>query len=204
VELTEEPGRPRNSGSPRARAPSSLIRLIRRRNACRRCSTTDLSLRSRSGVRRDLAAVHGAPRAAGRCICPGVGYKLTHPRHGAAGAGISARRFQRKRADLAGPIPAVNHKLIDAADIAALKAKILASGTVCLGAGFDSVGGGVDVPRIGQARRGERRADSPRAAEGLGSQPAGSTGQGAQGARKASRALLTVLPQAARRFRSPT
>ena len=46
-------------------------------------------------------------------------------------------------------------------------------------AGLDGLGVGVDVPRLRQARRRERRAHSPRAAEGLGGQPAGGTRQGA-------------------------
>ena len=78
------------------------------------------------------------------------------------------------------PIPAVNHPLIDAQDIAALKSKILASGLSVSRAGFDRLGVGVHVPRLRQARRRQRRPHSPGAAEGLGSQPAGPTGQGAQ------------------------
>ena len=81
------------------------------------------------------------------------------------------------------PIPAVDHPLIGEQDIAALKAKILASGLSVSAAGLDGLGVGVDVPRLRQARRRERRAHSPRAAEGLGRQPAGSAGEGASEAR---------------------
>ena len=70
------------------------------------------------------------------------------------------------------PIPAVDHPLIDAQDIAALKGKILASGLSGLAAGLDRLGVGVHLPRLRQARRRERRPHSPRAAEGLGGQPA--------------------------------
>ncbi len=80
------------------------------------------------------------------------------------------------------PIPAVNHKLIDAQDIAALKSKILASGSVRLGAGFHRLGVGVHVPWLRQARRRQRRPDSPGAAKGLASQPACPTGEGAEDA----------------------
>ena len=45
------------------------------------------------------------------------------------------------------------------------------------------MGVGVDLPRLRQARRGQRRAHPPRAAEGLGGQPAGATGEGARNAR---------------------
>ena len=60
------------------------------------------------------------------------------------------------------PIPAVDHPLIDEQDIAALKAKILASGLVGVAAGLDRLGVGLDVPRLRQARRRQRRAHSPR------------------------------------------
>ena len=82
------------------------------------------------------------------------------------------------------PIPAVNHKLIDAQDIAALKSKILASGLSVSRARFDRLGVGVHVPRLRQARRRERRPHSPGAAEGLGSQSAGPTGESAEDARR--------------------
>ena len=76
------------------------------------------------------------------------------------------------------PIPAVDHPLVDEQDIAALKAKILASGLSISAAGHDRLGVGGDLPRQRQARRRQRRAHPPRAAEGLGSQPAGRTGKG--------------------------
>ena len=78
------------------------------------------------------------------------------------------------------PVPAVDHKLIDAQDIAALKAKILASGLSVSGAGFDRLGVGVHLPRLRHARRRQRRPHSSGAAEGLGSQPARPAGEGAQ------------------------
>ncbi len=46
---------------------------------------------------------------------------------------------------------------------------------VRLRAGLDGLGVGLDVPRLRQARRRERGAHPPRAAEGLGGQPAGSS-----------------------------
>jgi len=45
-------------------------------------------------------------------------------------------------------------------------------------AGLDRLGFGIDVPRFRQARRRHRRAHPPRAAEGLGGQPAGSAQDG--------------------------
>jgi catalase-peroxidase len=65
------------------------------------------------------------------------------------------------------PIPAVNHPLIDAQDIAALKAKVLASGLTSPN-WFHRLGLGVHVPWFRQTRRCERRAHSPRPAESSG------------------------------------
>ncbi len=81
------------------------------------------------------------------------------------------------------PIPAVDHPLIDEQDIAALKAQILATGLSVSAAGHDGLGVGLDVPRLGQARRGQRRAHPPGAAEGLGGQQAGRAGNRAAEAR---------------------
>ena len=78
------------------------------------------------------------------------------------------------------PIPAVNHPLIDAQDIAVAEEQDPGFRPVRLAAGFDRLGVGVHVPWLRQARRRERRPHSPGAAEGLGSQPAGPTGEGAE------------------------
>ena len=83
------------------------------------------------------------------------------------------------------PVPAVDHELIDEADIAALKETILGLGPVGLPAGRHRLGVGGVVPRHRHARRGERGADPPRAAEGLGGQRAGRAGRGAR--RRSSR-----------------
>ena len=76
--------------------------------------------------------------------------------------------------------------------------------SVGLAAGFHRLGVGVHVPRLRQARRRERRPHSPGAAEGLGSQPARPTGEGAARRWKASRASSTARSPAARRSRWPT
>jgi hypothetical protein len=81
------------------------------------------------------------------------------------------------------PVPAVTHKLIDEQDIRALKGKILASGlSVSQLVSTAWVGG--NLPRLRQARWGERGAHPPRAAEGLGSQPAGPTRESARNPRR--------------------
>ena len=80
----------------------------------------------RPRVRKDLSAVHGAPRSVRRRVRPGV-VQADAPRHGPArrylGPEVPAEELIWQD-----PIPAVNHPLIDAQDIASLKSKILASG----------------------------------------------------------------------------
>ena len=71
------------------------------------------------------------------------------------------------------PVPAVDHPLIDAATSPSLKAKILASGLVNCRTRLGRLGLGLDVPRLGQARRCQRRAHPACAAEGLGRQRTG-------------------------------
>ena len=77
-------------------------------------------------------------------------------------------------------------------------------GPVGFATGFDRVGIGIDVPRLGQARWRQRRPHSSGAAEGLGGQSAGRTGKSAEAHSKAFRARSTELQLAARKFRWPT
>ena len=102
------------------------------------------------------------------------------------------------------PIPAVDHPLIDDKDIAALKAQDPGVGPVRLAAGLDGLGVGVHLPRLRQARRRERRPHPPRAAEGLGGQPARAAGEGAEDARGHPGRVQQGGSPAARRSRSPT
>ena len=81
------------------------------------------------------------------------------------------------------PVPAVDHELVGEQDIAALKAKILASGLSISQLVTTAWASAATLPRLGQARRGQRGAHSPGAAEGLGGEPAGRTGQGPAEAR---------------------
>ena len=76
------------------------------------------------------------------------------------------------------PVPAVDHELIDDADIAALKAKIARLRPVGLAARVDRVGVGVDLPRHRQARWRQRGAHPSRAAGGVGRQRAVRRGHG--------------------------
>ena len=78
------------------------------------------------------------------------------------------------------PVPAVDHELIDAQDIANLKGKILASGLSIPELVSTAWASACHVPRLRQARRCQRGAYPPGAAKGLASQPAGPTGEGPQ------------------------
>ena len=70
------------------------------------------------------------------------------------------------------PVPAVDHPVVDEADIQALKAEGASLRAFGLRAGFDGMGFGFELPRLRQARRRERRAHSAGSAEGLeGNQP---------------------------------
>ena len=76
------------------------------------------------------------------------------------------------------PIPAVDHPLIDAKDIADLKAKVLASGLSV--AELVPPPGPQPPPSVAPtSAAGQRRPYSPGAAEGLAGQPAGAIGQSA-------------------------
>ena len=66
-------------------------------------------------------------------------------------------------------------------DVAAVKAKIAASGLSGQRDGGDGLGLRTHFPRLGQAGWSEWRAHPPRPAEGLGRQRAGAAGQGAGG-----------------------
>ena len=102
------------------------------------------------------------------------------------------------------PIPAVNHKLIDAQDIACPQGQDPGFRPVCLRAGFDRLGIGVHVPRLRQARRCQRGPHSSGTAEGLGSQPARPTGEGAQDPRGHPESIQQRAVRTAKKYRWPT
>ena len=102
------------------------------------------------------------------------------------------------------PVPAVDHELIGEEDVAALKAPGPRVGPVGLAAGLDRLGVRGDVPRHRQARRGQRGAHPPRAAEGLGGQQPAGAGDGARRPSRASRRRSTTHRPAGNRCRWPT
>ena len=81
------------------------------------------------------------------------------------------------------PIPAVDHKLIGEKEIADAQEEDPRLEAVGVAARVDGLGVGLHLPRLRQARRRQRRAHPPRAAEGLGGEPAGAAGEGAEDAR---------------------
>ena len=102
------------------------------------------------------------------------------------------------------PIPAVDHKLIDAKRHRLPEGQGAGFGPLRLATGFDRLGVGIHLPWLRQARRRERRPHPSRAPEGLGGQPARPTGEGARRRWRASRTSSTARSPAARRSRSPT
>ena len=102
------------------------------------------------------------------------------------------------------PIPAVDHPLIDEPGHRRPEGEDPRLGPVGLAAGLDGLGVGLDLPRLRQARRRERRAHSPGAAEGLGGQPAGRSWRRCCRRSKGSRRSSTPRSPAARRSRWPT
>ena len=78
------------------------------------------------------------------------------------------------------PVPAVDHELVDADDVAALKTALLDSGLDRVAAGEHGLGVGGHVPQHRQARWRQRRAHAARAAARLGGQPARAAGPGAR------------------------
>ncbi len=131
----------------------------------------------RPGLREDLAALLREPGSVGGRLRPGVvqadasrhGSARTLPRPGGAGGG----------ADLAGPRPRRRSRADRRRGHREPQGQDPRIGAFHLRAGLDRLGLGVDLPRLRQARRGERGAHPSCAAEGLGGQSAGPTGEGA-------------------------
>ena len=75
------------------------------------------------------------------------------------------------------PVPAVDHKLIEESRHCCSEGKNPRLRTVDLPTGHDCLGFGGDLPRLRQARWGQRGAHPPCAAKGLGRKPAGGAGE---------------------------
>ncbi len=135
----------------------------------------------RPGLREDLAALLRASGSVRGRVCPGV-VQADAPRHG-ADPSLSRPARAEGDADLAGPDPCGGSSADRGAGHCRAEGEDPRVRPVGFPAGLDRLGVGVDVPRLRQARRSKRRAHSPRAAEGLGGQPAEAARDGAAEAR---------------------
>ena len=162
--------------------------------------TTDLSLRYRPGLREDLAALLRASGSVRGRVCPRL-VQADAPRHGPDRA-LSRPARAEGDADLAGPDPGGESSADRRAGHCRAEGEDPRVRPVGVAAGLDRLGVGLDVPRLRQARRRERRAHSPRPAEGLGGQPAGAARDGAAEARSDPEGVQRSAT--ARRSRLPT
>ena len=144
--------------------------------------TTDLSLRFDPAYekisRRFLANPDQLADAFARAW-----FKLTHrdmgPRARYLGPEVPAEELIWQD-----PIPKVDHPLVDARGHRVAQEEGAGVGPHGGPARLDRLGLGLDLPRLRQARRRQRRAHPPGAAEGLGRQPAGAAREGAEDARR--------------------
>ncbi len=153
-------------------------------------------------LREDLAALPQGPGRVRRRLRPRL-VQADPPRHGPEGA-LSRPGGAGRRPDLAGPGAAgrpqadrrQGHQGAEGADPQI--------GAIDCPTGLDRLGLGLDLPRLRQARRRQRRAHPPGTAEELGGQPAGAAGQGAQSPRSHPGEVQPPKSPAASRSRSPT
>ena len=165
-------------------------------------TTADLSLRFDPAYEKISRRFHKNPQEFADAFAR-AWFKLTHRDMGPR-ARYLGKLVPKEALIWQDPLPEVDHALVEAQDIAALKAKVLASGLTIAQLVARRLGLGLDLPRQRQARRRQRRAHPPGAAEGLGRQRAGRAGQGAARRWKASRRSSTRPRLAARRSRWPT
>ena len=196
----EEPGR-RASVEGERRRGHDPGRLRQVEEACADHADHGPRAAVRPGLREDLAALLRASGSVRGRVCPRL-VQAHAPRHGSDRA-LSRPARAEGDADLAGPDPRGRSSADRGAGHRRSEGEDPRVRPVGFPAGLDGLGVGVDVPRLRQARRRERRAHSPRAAEGLGGQPAGAAGDGAAEARSDPEGVQRSQ-SAARRSRSPT
>ena len=143
--------------------------------------TTDLSLRMDPVYEQISRRFLREPAGVRRRLRQGV-VQADAPRHGAHHA-LPRPAGARGAAVVAGPGPPGHARTDRRRGHRRAQGQDPRVGTVHLPAGLDRLGVGVDVPRHRQARRRQRRAHSPRAAEGLGGQQSARAGEGAADAR---------------------
>ena len=150
----------------------------------------------------DLEAFPREPGSARGRVRPGV-VQADPPRHGPALA-LSRPGGSGGGAAVAGPRSGGRSSTDRRAGHRCPQGQDPRVGAVHLPTGFDRLGLGGNLPRLGQARRGERGAHPPRAAEGLGGQPAGSTGDRAGNPRGHPDGVQRRADRREEAFRSPT
>ena len=164
--------------------------------------TTDLSLRVDPAYEKISRRFHEHPDQFADAFAR-AWFKLTHRDMGPIVALPGPARSQGTP-DLAGPDPGrrssadrrAGHRCPEGEDPRLRPHR--------LRAGLGGLGIGLDLPRLRQARRRERRPHPPRAAKGLGRQPAGrSSRRCCRNSRRSKRSSTPRCP-AARRSRSPT
>ena len=135
----------------------------------------------RPGLREDLATFPPEPAGVRRRVRPRL-VQADSPRHGPARP-LPRTRGARRRADLARPGAGRGPRTGERAGRRGAQGQSARVRPDDPATRDHRVGVGSDVPRLGQARRRQWRAHSPRTAEGLGSEPADRAGQGADEAR---------------------
>ncbi len=146
----------------------------------------------RPGLRENLAPLPRESRSVRRRLRPRL-VQAHAPRHGPARP-LPRAGSARRRTHLAGPdsrrrSPAdrrAGHRRAEGQDPRLRPHRLAAR--------LHRLGLGLDLPRLRQARRRERRPHPPRAAEGLGSQPARAARPRARKRSKPSRATSTAAP----------
>ncbi len=135
--------------------------------------TTDLALKVDPAYGPISKRFHEDPQAFADAFAK-AWYKLTHRDMGPI-ARYLGPEVPAQEQIWQDPVPAVDHALIDDADSAELKRRILGSRPHRFAIGFDRMGVGIDLSWHRQARRCERRAHPAIAAKRLGDQSAGRT-----------------------------
>ena len=196
----EEPGRRQSvQGERRRRHDSGRLRPVEA--SCANHAGHGPLAADGSGLREDFPALLRASGSVRGRVCPRV-VQAHPPRHG------SARTLSRPGgpgggADLAGPRPRRRSQADRRQGHRRSQGQDPRLGTFHLRAGRGRLGLGGNLPRLRQARRGERGARPSQPAEGLGRQPACPIGKGARRPSKAFRRRSTARQAAARRCRSP-